>query len=183
MGRVFRSAAGGPPPAASASEQTPDWRERLDRPVFHALIWPNRPLGRRGKRVVLGAAAAGLALPLIALAGTKVIWGVLPFVAAALALLWLGLRRSDYDGQLVEEVAIWRDEIRVERRDPGGRIRRWRADPFQVRLTLYPESKVENYLTLRGAGREIELGAFLSPEERVALADELEEALTRAIRA
>jgi uncharacterized membrane protein len=111
-----------------------------------------------------------------------VFWGLLPFLAGALGLLWLGLRRSDRDGRLIAEVTLWRDEIRVERHEPGGRVLRWSADPFHARVTLYPEGRVENYLTLRGAGREIELGAFLSPDERVALAAELEAALTRAIR-
>ena len=183
MTRVFKSAAGGEPPAAPASGGGLEWRERLERPVWHARVWPHRPLGLRGRRATLGVAAAGLSLPLVPISGTPVFWGLLPFLLGALGILWLGLSRSDRDGRLVEEVTVWSDEMRVERRDPGGRVRRWRADPFHVRVTLYPEGKVENYLTLRGAGREIELGAFLSPDERVALADELEDALTRAIRA
>ncbi len=125
-------------------------------------------------------------MPLIPALGTPVFWGLLPFLGAALAMLWLGLKRNIFDGRLAEHVTIWPDEMRVERREPRGRVRRWRAEPFHVRLTLHPEGKVEQYLTLRGAGgraaREIELGAFLSPDERVALADEIEAALGRAIR-
>ncbi len=182
MTRVMRSAAGGKPPAAPASGDALDWRDRRDRPVWHARIWPNRPLGRRGRRWALGLAAGGLALPLLPVTGTPVFWGLVPFLVAALAMLWLGFRRSDFDGRLVEEVSIWRDEMRVERREPGGRVRRWSADPFHVRVTVHPEGRVENYLTLGGGGREIELGAFLSPEERADLAADLEAALTRAIR-
>ena len=183
MTRVFRHAAGGAPPAAPAPADVLEWRDRQDRPVWHARVWPHRPLGRRGKRAVLGFAAAGLALPLMPVSGTPVFWGLVPFMAGALGILWLGLTRSDFDGRLVEEVSVWPDEIRVERREPRGRVRRWRADPFDVRVALHPEGRIENYLTLRGGGREIELGAFLSPEERAELADELEGALTRAIRA
>jgi len=76
------------------------------------------------------------------------------------------------------------DEMRVERREPSGRILRWRADPYWVRLDLHAEGrKVENYLTLRGGGREIELGAFLSPDERARLHDEIEAAIRRALGA
>ena len=178
-----RSAAGERSPAASAFTDRLDWRERRDRPVYRAVLWPHRPLNARGRKVAVGVAAGGLTVPLLPQLGTPVFWALLPFMAVALGLLWFSLRRSDRDGRLTEEVMVWRDEVRVERREPDGRVRRWSADPYKVRLTLHPKAKVENYLTARGPGREIELGAFLTPEERVAFAAELEGALTRAIRA
>ena len=52
------------------------------------------------------------------------------------------------------------------RREPRGRVRRWHANPFWVRPRLREDAHVEKYLTLEGDGREIELGAFLSPWER-----------------
>ena len=36
---------------------------------------------------------------------------------------------------------------------------------------------IPHYITLKGAGREVELGAFLSEEERVALHDDLRKRL------
>jgi len=175
-------AAGGEPPAARVSGAWVDWRDRRDRPLYSARLWPNRSLGPRGHRVVLSLLGAGFMLPLIPAIGTPVFWGLLPFMAGALAMLWFGLRRSLFDGRLTEEVAVWRDEIRVERREPRGHVHRWCADPYEVRLALHSRAKVEHYLTLRGNGREIELGAFLSPGERIDLAAEIEAALTRAIR-
>jgi uncharacterized membrane protein len=184
--------AGGQPPAARVRDggarelRVPgawvDWRERRDRPLYSARLWPHRSLDPRGHRVVLGLLGAGFTVPLIPAIGTPVFWGLLPFLAGALAMMWVGFRRSLFDGRLTEEVLVWPDEIRVERREPRGRVHRWAADPFHVRLTLHPEAKVEHYLTLRGSGREIELGAFLSPWERLDLAAEIEAALTRAIR-
>ena len=47
-------------------------------------LWPNRSLGRRGSGWLLGLLAAGLAVPLVPLAGTKAAWGMLPFLLAAL---------------------------------------------------------------------------------------------------
>ena len=39
---------------------------------------------------------------------------------------------------------------------------------------------VPNYVTLSGKGREVEIGAFLSEDERVSLFGELEDALFKA---
>ena len=41
-------------------------------------------------------------------------------------------------------------------------------------------ARLKNYLTLAGKGRHIELGAFLSPNERIELRDKIENALAKA---
>ena len=41
-------------------------------------------------------------------------------------------------------------------------------------------AKLKNYLTLAGKGRRIELGAFLSPDERLELRDKIQNALAKA---
>ena len=156
------------------------WRERHDRPLYRVRLWPNRALGPRGRRGALTLAGAGFCIPLGAALGTPVFWGLLPFAALPVSLLWLSFRCNNKNLQLTEELTLWPDEIRVERREPRGAVLRWQAVPYWVRLGFYPDGKVENYLTLKGGGREIELGAFLSPEERVLLHGEIEAALARA---
>ena len=173
-------AAGGKPPAALV--QGPNWRERLDRPVYSVRLWPNQSLTRTGLKSFFGVSGAMLCLPLMAVAGTPVFWGLLPFILAALGAAWWAIRRNGRNLDLHETVSIWRDEVRVEHVDPRGRIRRWQADPMRARVRLHEDARIEDYLTMTGGGREIELGAFLAPEERVALAGEIERALTRAIR-
>lgn len=171
---------GGVPPAARISG--PRWRERHDRPAYRVTLWPNQSLTRRGYRIALGATVLGLALPVAALIGTNVFWPILGFALIPFLALRFAFRRNARALRLSERLTIWRDEVRVERREPDGRILRWQADPMRVRLYLHADGKVTDYLTLSGGGREIELGAFLSPEERVALADEVERGLTRALR-
>lgn len=161
----------GAPPDAS------DPFRRRDPPILALTLWPNRSLSRRGFAWVLGLVCVGLALPLVPLLGTKVGLGLVPFSLAAFAGLYLALRRSYFDGRLTEELRLWPDLIAVERREPGGAVRRWQANPFWVQVGLSDQGPVERYLTLKGAGREIELGAFLSPEEREALYRDLSAAL------
>lgn len=173
------NATAGDAPAVNVG---PLWRERLDRPIYDVTLWPNQSLTLRGHRMAMGTAAAGLSLPLFAVAGTPVFWGLAPFLLLAFGALWFAIRRNGRHLCIEERLTVWRDEVRVERREPDGRLLRWQAEPLRVRLRLHKEAKVEDYLTLAGGAREIEIGAFLAPEERVALAAEIESALTRALR-
>ena len=123
----------------------------------------------------MGLTAAGLSLPLIALApmGPTLSLALAPYAAAALFSLWLAIKLTYISGRTTEELRLWPDAIAVERREPFGRVRRWSANPYWVDVDLDTRHKIERYLTLRGAGRRIELGAFLTPDEREELAGEL----------
>lgn len=177
---TFGNTTGGTPPVDTS--QGPLWRERRDVPVYQVELWPNQSLTKPGLYWFLGISAAFLIFPLVALAGTGAFWGLVPFLALAFFGIWFAIRRNAKNLRLSETLSIWSDEVRVERLDPNGRTRRWQADPVKVRVRIHKDARIEDYLTMTGGGREIELGAFLSPEERVSLADEIESALTRAIR-
>lgn len=150
---------------------------RNDPPLLALTLWPHRSLSRRGFRRFLALTAVCLALPVVPLIGSPVGWALLPFLVGMLLAVYLALKRSYFDGRLVEELRLWPDLITVERREPRGAVRRWHANPVWVQLRLLDGAAIESYLTLRGNGREIELGAFLSPEERQQLYRELLAAL------
>jgi len=173
-------AAGGKPPAAAVSG--PAWRERRDTPIYRVELWPNQSLTGQGLKVGLAITAAFLAFPLLSVFGTPVFWGLLPFMAFAFWALWYAIKRNGQNLRLSEVLSVWSDEVRVERREPNGRVLRWQADPVRARVRVHKDARIEDYLTMTGGGREIEVGAFLAPEERVALAEEIEKALTAAIR-
>ena len=150
---------------------------RSDPPILALALRPNRSLTRAGGAWILGLAAAGFTLPLAMLHGSAVAWGMLPFMAAVLGALYWAIRRNQLDGRLSEELRLWPDLITVVRHEASGGERRWHANPFWVRLRLIDDAPVEKYLTLSGNGREIELGAFLSPWERETLYGDLSAAL------
>ena len=174
-------AGGGAPPAADDSgASAPDPFERRDPPLYAATLWPHRSLSRRGFGWVMLCLGVGLAIPLMSVWGTPVAWALSPFLIGALGLVYAMIEMNYRAGRLREDVRIWPDLMAVERREPKGRVRRWAANPYWVTLELTDTRAMERYLTLKGGGRTIELGAFLTPEERTALAEELRGALARA---
>jgi uncharacterized membrane protein len=103
---------------------------------------------------------------------------LLPFLLAAIAGVWLALEKSYRDALITEELTLTEDLVTLLRLGPKGKRQEWQANPHWVKVRLYPTSgPVPEYLTLRGNGREVELGAFLTPEERLALRNELQEKL------
>ncbi len=144
------------------------------------ILWPHRALTAEGFVWSIGGLAALIALPMVAVLGSPVMWGLLPFAVAAVAGLWWALRRSSRDGRLTEELTLTRGRAELVRREPSGRTLTWSADPHWVRVGMHETGgPVEHYLTLTGGGREVEIGAFLGPEERLALRAELIAALAR----
>lgn len=175
-------AAGGKPLAVTHSGPA-DPFARGDDPVWSITLWPYRSLSPQGFRIILGITAVGLALPLLALAGTGAALALAPYAALALFALWAFIKLSYRSGRITEVLRLWPDAIAVERREPWGRVRRWSANPYWVDVQLADTKAVQRYLTLRGNGRTIELGAFLTPEERVELANELRTRIAQLHRA
>lgn len=143
-------------------------------------LWPHNTLPARGFAWVIAITGAALLLPLLALLGTPFLWGLLPFAGLVLWALWYALRRNWRDRQILEEMRLGRTQVSLRHVSPDGTVLEWQADPHWVALRLTPRGgPVENYLTLTGGGKAVELGAFLTPEERAALHDDLSQHLIR----
>jgi uncharacterized membrane protein len=160
------------------------WTETPTDPETQLLtLWPHRSLPRKGFVIFIGVTFALLLVPLIAFLGTPVLWGLLPFMMGALALTWFLLMRSYADGRLTEVLTLRPDRVELVRTNPRGAEQRWEANPYWVRVEMHrKDGPVENYLTLSGSDRTVEIGAFLSPEERAALYGELQGAFAQARR-
>lgn len=152
---------------------------RTDPPTWSVMLWPNRSLSPRGFRWLMGIMAAGFAMPVLALAGTAAMWVIGGAAVLALFLLWALVKYNYFTGRLTEEVRLWPDAISVERTEPGGAVRRWSANPYWVKISVEDTRNVESYLTLQSKERRIELGVFLTPEERIELAGELKRRIGR----
>lgn len=142
-------------------------------------LWPHRSLAPEGFVIFVGGTAILMAVPLISILGTPHLWVLLPFPLLALGGIWVALRLSYRGADTVEELRLWPDRMRLTRHERAGE-RSWEANPHWVRAALHKEGgPVPNYLTLTGAGRTVEIGAFLSEDERLALKPEIEGAIAR----
>ena len=148
------------------------------RPCLRLTLWPHRSLPLRGFAAFILITYGMFLLPLMAFLGTAALWGMLPFILATLALIWIFLRRSYADGALREVLTLREDRVELVRQEPRGQQLNWEANPHWVKVELHPEGgPVENYVTLRGNRRTVEIGAFLSPDEREALFRDLQREL------
>ena len=141
-------------------------------------VWPYNSLKPKGFVLFLGSTFVLISLPLFNVLGTTVFWGLLPFLLVAFLGVWFALRQSLNDRQILEQLTLSREEIALIRQNPTGEHKRWVCSPYWAKLKIYEtEGPVANYITLTGNGREVELGAFLSEDERKTLYEELEQLL------
>ena len=143
------------------------WTADPQTPTTSLRLWPYRSLPKTGFVWFIGATAVLLTLPLISQLGTPGLWVLLPFLLAAITGIWVALQHSYRTGAIFEELTLTRDLITLRRHTPRGADQSWQANPHWVRPALHPTGgPVPQYLTLSGNGREVELGAFLTPAER-----------------
>jgi len=145
-------------------------------PEAELHLWPYRSLRRRDFVTFISLTALLVTVPLFAVIGSAVLWGILPFILAMLVGIWWALDRSYRDGEILEELRLWPDRVVLDRHDRRAGHRHWEANPYWVQVCLRQDGPVKNYVTLKGNDREVEIGAFLSEDERRALADELQRA-------
>lgn len=147
-----------------------------DQPVLS--LWPHRSLPRRGFAAIILFAFTMGTIPLYGLLGTVFLWGILPFILVMVAGLWWGLERSYRDGDVLEEVHLTNDILHLTHTPARGAAKTWECNIYWTRVELHMHGgPVPHYVTLTGNGRTVEIGSFLSEDERKQLFAELDDFL------
>ena len=143
-------------------------------------LWPHQSLTPDGfSNFMLGFFALAV-IPFFGLLGTSLLWALLPFMLAAVGGIWFAIRRNNRDRQILEILTLTPDALTLRRHNPKGPPQDWEENPYWVRVTLHRDGgPVPFYVTLSGRGREVEIGAFLSEDERKALHAELSDRLAQ----
>ena len=155
------------------------WERSPERETLTA--WPHRSLPIRGFVGVFGAIFILAIIPLFGLIGTILLWGMLPFVLATLGGLYWAFMHTYRTGDATEVLTITQQETTLTHTPHKGEVLTWACNSYWARAQIYPKGgPVAFYITLKGNGREVELGKFLSEDERKALIGELKDALQTA---
>jgi len=143
----------------------------------HYVIRPNRSLSWRGT-LIFFVVAAGVTLTVALMFALKGAWLILPFSGLEIMLLGVCLYQCARKNAECEVVYIGKDFIKIERgrKQVDERVefqRSWsRINLAESRLNGYPSR-----LTISSRGKEVEIGASLVNDERLALARELQRKL------
>jgi uncharacterized membrane protein len=141
-------------------------------------LWPHQSLPPKGFAAFILATFTMILIPTFALLGTALLWGLLPFVLLAVAGMYYALQHNHHARQIEEVLTLDGDTAHLVHTDPRGEVKEWDCNRYWTKVTKYEnDGPVPHYVTLRGQGREVEIGAFLSEDERIALFDDLERAL------
>jgi uncharacterized membrane protein len=145
--------------------------------LFQAVSSPPAGLSARGMRWLCGLGTAVAAVPAVLFAVLGA-WPVLGFLGGEV-LLVLGLvaihRR--WSRGAVETVLLTEGRLSIRRADGRGGQEAAELEPYWTRLVLAERNGTSPVLTAHARGRQVEIGRFLSAEEKRALAAALEGAL------
>ncbi|MEX0366174.1 MAG: DUF2244 domain-containing protein [Ruegeria sp.] len=153
-----------------------DWK-RTSKAERELHLWPHNSLPPRGAAAVVLTVFLFASIPLLALLGSVLLWGLLPFVLTAVAGIWLALDLNYRQRRVLEVLTLSDDHAHLVRHNPKGPDQEWDCNRYWAHPKMHEQGgPVPHYVTLTGAGREVEIGAFLSEDERIALYDELTQA-------
>lgn len=146
--------------------------------LFDAVLTPHRSLSPRGFVILMAAVClvsfgAGLAFFLVGA------WPVVGFLGFDVLLIYLAFRINYRHARMYERVELARDRLVVRRVDHWGKERRWDFQPTWLQVLIDEPPAHDSRLTLRSHGRSLDVGHFLTAEERLDLAKALRQALAK----
>jgi uncharacterized membrane protein len=162
----------------NADAANPSFSDGAHEPAvfFHVRLRPYRSLGPRGFRILMGAVLAANAV-----AGTifylRGAWPVFGFCGLDVLALFIAFRVSYHRAQFGETIELDSDALTVRVELPGGKAQTWRFEPYWVRVQMDDPPRRDSEFALISHGRRLTLGRFLTPRERLKVAQGLRDAL------
>ena len=145
---------------------------------FDAILHPHASLTPRGFFLLMAfigviSFCAGVAF---VIAGA---WPVFGFFGVDMILVYLAFKLNFRDARRYETLQLTDTTLTVERVAPSGKRERWRFQPYWLQVEIDDNPAPGSSLTLRSHGRIIEIGSFLTVDEKVDLANALRAELNK----
>jgi len=149
-----------------------------DNARYIITLWPYRSLSVRGFRILMICLASLMSLIATGffLIGA---WPVIGFLGAEILIVWFAFKVNYRAGQLVEQLEITPERVEITRTDWRGTQTYFCLDSPWIRAELSEEIEYKPKLYLRAHAKKMEIGAFMPPVEKDALAKALNQTFMR----
>ena len=145
---------------------------------FERVLLPHRSLPPAAFHVLmllLGLVSLAMGIGFLLLGA----WPICGFFGLDVAAVYVAFRLSYRSARQREILRLAGDDFTVEHVDIYGERRRWRFQPFWLRVVLEERPDESNRLLLASHGRSLVIGDFLGAAVRRELAQNLRTALLR----
>lgn len=149
-------------------------------PLFAALLTPHRSLSPNGIRWVVAFTAVMASIPGVTFFAMGA-WPVVGLLGLDVILLTWALTASFTDADAFEEITLWPDALDIRHVNKKGRETAMSFNPFMVRFSVVRDN--DNRVTalkLVTRETEVEIGRFLTPDDKASFAEVFAPALSRA---
>ena len=154
----------------------------VETPLFDARLEPHRSLNRRGFRfLMLGCCVISTlySLPFYLMGA----WPVVGFLGLDVLLLYIAFRANFRAARAYELLRLTSLELLFARISSRGARQEWRFNPVWVRFERVEDEEFGTQrLALVSRGQSVEVGRFLGPDQKAALARSFSRALAEARR-
>jgi len=140
------------------------------------MMWPNRSLSRKGWAVIFGVAGLFSLIPGMTFLAMGA-WPVLGFFGLDFLGLFWAFKIVERRNQRFEQVKLDQNGLLVRAKRANGQIDQLVLEPTWVQVELQDLPYENNRLWLLTHGKRVELGPFLTPDERQELAGLIRRAL------
>ena len=163
-------------PRGERIEMPYEWTKNPNRQTHEQLdLWPFSSLPHRGFASFIMTTFILITLPLYVLIGTILFWALLPFLMITVGAIYYAIRKNFRDRSIIERLTLDTEQFHLLRQEANGERKDWECNVYWARVHMHEKGgPIPNYVTLSGNGREVEIGAFLSEDERVELFAELQ---------
>lgn len=171
--------------STSPSPDTPSAQAALAQPdealLFDVVVYPHRSLSPTGFLALMSVlcACSFMVGMVFFLSGA---WPVVGFMGLDVLVVYVAFRLNYRAARAYETVRLRHGELEITQVDQRGRGRRIVFQPYWLAVDMDDPPRHGSRLTLRSHGRWLEIGRFLTPEEKLDLARALRRALDDARR-